>query len=144
MASDISKLILYTPDNAYKNISVYSGTIHFPTSLSSGQQLTVTSTFTLGAAPSLSKLFAYFTEVADAIYSYRGSEWYPGEVASFNIGIYVSAPSGNVGWLNCGVYPVINGNTVTVTGAVANPYSNSITLNALSVPFVFIDYELAN
>lgn len=151
MVKDLSKLILYTPDNAFKNVNVYTGSINFPTSLSAGQTATVTSAITLTDSPVFTNWFAYFLEETEAIGIYGFSagttpqRWYSGNVAgNFGIGIHVNSPAGNVGWINCGLYPIINGNVVTMTGVVFNGYSNSISLDALNVPFVFVEYTLAN
>lgn len=145
MTVDLSKLILYTPDNAFKNVNKYSGSVVFPTSATAGQTVTVTTTVSLTDVPIYTDYFAQFVELEDAITGGSSKLWYSGnEAGNFGIGIHVSAPVGNVGWLGCGVYPVINGTTLTMTGTFINPYSNSITLDALTVPFVFVEYTLAS
>ena len=144
MSVDLSELILYSPDNAFKNASSYSGTIVFPTSLSTGQNWTGSFSVNLSVDPVYSMFYAYFQEFFDATLG-NSAQWYPANVSGyFNIGIYVNSPTVNAGWISCGIYYILNGNTIKVVGNVQNPYSNSITLNALSVPCVFIDYTLAN
>lgn len=141
---DITKLTLYTPDNAFKNVNKYSGSIIFPTSVLANAAITVTSSFTLTTAPVFTAFFAQFLELSDALGpSSQGIQWYSGNVASQDIGINVTAPGGDAGYINCSIYPIINGNTLTVTGYFHNPYAATITLAALTVPFVFMDYALA-
>lgn len=141
---DITKLSLYTPDNAFKNVNKYSGSVTFPTSVLSGATATVTSVQTLTTPPVFTAFFAQFLELSDAIGpSSQGIQWYPANVASQDIAISVTAPAPDVGYVNCSVYPIINGSTLTVTGYFHNPYAATITLTALTVPFVFIDYALA-
>lgn len=142
---DITKLTLYTPDNSFKNDNKYSGSITFPTSLVSGATATVTSVFTMPTAPVFTAFFAQFLELSDAIGpGSQGVQWYPANIASQGVAIHVTAPAPDAGFVNCSVYPVINGTTLTVTGYFHNPYAATITLAALTVPFVFIDYSLAN
>jgi hypothetical protein len=142
---DLSQVISATTYNAFKNDGfLYTGSLNFPTSITAGATSTVTSVITLGEAPQFSKFYAYFQEYLDATVG-GSAEWYPASVGSqWNVGIHVSAPGGDVGWLNCAIYPVINGQKVTVTGIVFNPYSGTITLTALNVPFAFVEYTLAN
>ncbi len=146
---DLSKLILYTPDNAFKNVNSYSGSVTFPTTLAAGSVSSPTTVVQLTDTPVFTVFFAQFLEINDATFLYgfgagtTPKRWYAGNVANY-IGIHVNAPAPNVGWLLASIYPVINGNTVTMTGYVFNPYGVGVTFDALSVPFVFIEYTLAN
>lgn len=152
MTADLSKLVLYTPDNAFKNVNSYSGTVALPTTLAAGTLSTTTSVVNLTVAPIFTEYFAQFLEIAQAIDTYGTAagttplRWYSGNVAGggFNIGIHVNAPAPRVGWLGASLYPVINGTTVIMTAQVFNPYVDIITFDAITVPFVFIEYELAN
>lgn len=141
---DLTKLILYSPDNAYKNVNKYSGSITFPTSLTSGQTATVTSTVILTASPVYTRFFSNFVELNDAVAASVTKQWYSANVSgNFGIGIHIStAPF--TSWVGCGLYPVINGNVVTVTGVVINPTGSTVSLDALIVPFIFLEYTLAN
>jgi hypothetical protein len=145
MSVDLSKVILATPYNAFKNDGdLYTGSINFPTSLTAGQLSVTTVPTTLGELPQFSKFYAYFQEFLDATVG-NPQQWYPAGVGGqWGVGIHVSAPAPNVGWLNAAIYPVILGNTILVTAQVFNPYSNTVTLNALNVPFAFVEYTLAN
>lgn len=139
------KLILYSGFNSFKNSDKYSGSISFPTSVAAGAVGTKTSVFALDDPPVYTEFFSYFKLVSDTIFSTGNSNWY-GEAVSgaANVGVHVSAPSANAGWIGASLYPVIDGTTVTITAEVVNPYGSTITIDALSVDFVFIDYTLAN
>lgn len=153
MSLDLTKLNLYTPDDAFKNVNSYSGSLTFPTTLAAGTTSTPSLAIPLTVAPVFTVYFAQFLELTEATFLYNFAagttpqRWYSGNTASassFNIGIHVNAPAGNVGWLGATMYPIINGTIVTMTGNVFNPYGNSITFDSLIVPFVFIEYTLAN
>lgn len=131
--------------NAFKNDNtLYSNTFAFPTSLTSGQLYQGTQTTTLSVTPKFSKFYANFKEYLDASFGTGSAQWYDAQTASLAIGLHISAPVGNVGWISGGLFPVLNGNQLIVTAYVANPYSNTVTIDALSVPYVFITYTLGN
>lgn len=149
--SDYSKLVLSSTTNAFKNVNRYSGSLTFPTGLNAGQTVNVTSIIELTDNPVFTQFFANFLETTEAIGLYVSAagttptRWYSGNIPGlYGVGIHVNAPAGQVSWLSCSVYPVINGNTVVVTGTVINPYAVSITLDSLTVPWVFVEYTLAN
>lgn len=151
MASpDLSQLILYTPDNAYKNVNVYPGSISFPTSLTAGQTATVTTTVNLEDNPVFIQFFGNFLEIVEAISLYgtgtgtTPKRWYSNNIGgSFGIGLHVTT-SPHTGWINGGIFPTINGNVATVSAIVINPYSSTVSLNAVTVNFSFVEYTLAN
>lgn len=147
---DYSKLELYTPSNAFKNVNKYSGSLSFPTSISSGATSTTTSVVSLSDTPIFSSFFANFLENNEAISLYVSGagttpkRWYTSSTpGAFGVGIHVSAPAAQVGWIGGAIYPIINGSTATVTGTIVNPYSVNITIDAVVVSFVFVEYTLA-
>lgn len=143
MTVDLSKVVFYSGANAFKNDgTVYTGSLTFPTSLTSGQLGAVTTSFTLSSAPQFSKFFANFVETVDAMNS-KPAQWYDEELC-YSVGIYINSPSIYANWYAAFIYPIINGNTVTVRLEFQNPYGTSITLNPLTVPFAFVEYTLAN
>jgi hypothetical protein len=145
MSVDLSKVVLATSANSFKNDDqIYTGSINFPTSLLASQLSVTTVTVNLSEVPNFSKFYAYFKEYLDATVG-GAAQWYPANVGGqWSVGIYVSAPSGYAGWINCAIYPVIEAGVIYVTAAVFNPYSVNITLTALNVPFAFVIYSLAN
>ncbi len=143
MSVDISKLILYSPDNAFKNVNSYTGSLVMPTLVPAGGVVTVTSEITLSDVPIFTELFCYFVEATDALYGSTTAQWYSTNIAgNFGIGIHEIAPVDV--WLNCAVYPVISGNTVTITGDVFNGGAGDATFVALTIPFIFIEYTTAS
>lgn len=142
---NLDNVIFSSENNSFKNDGdIYTGSISFPTSLTSGQLSVTTTAVNLGEVVQFSKFYAYFQEYLDATVG-NLPQWYPANVGGqFSVGIYVNSPSPNAGWINCGIYPVIFGDQILVTAAVQNPYSNSISLNSLNVPFAFIEYTLAD
>lgn len=142
---DLSKLTLHTGYNAFKNVNQYSGSVIFPTSLTAGQVATVTSVITLSDTPVFTDYSANFVETVDATFGSATSRWYSGNVAgNFDIGINVVTPLINAGYINCGLYPIVSGTIVTMTGSIINPYGTTITLAPLTVPFLFVEYTLAS
>lgn len=155
MGIDLSKVQLASDYNAFKNDDVlYSGTYNFPTTLTPGFSYISPQTFNIGTVPQFMKFFAYFIHFADepfvlgppaGVPNPAYLRWYESSAAFYNIGLNVTGPSGNVGApLNAALWYTINGTNVTVQGWVFNPYSNNITVSAVNVPFVFVEYSLAN
>lgn len=151
MSVDRSKLIFYSADDAFKNATVSSGSISLPTSLTAGQTATITTTVSLPDSPLFVDFFANFLEEQEAISLYitgagtTPKRWYSENVSgNFGIGLHVNSPSSNVGWISAGLYPEINGSTATVTAVAFNPYSNTITLDPVTVDFAFVEYMFAN
>lgn len=141
---DLSKLILYSPDNSFKNVNKYPGSLSFPTSLTGSQVSNTSVTISLSDSPVFLEFFANFLELLDAINGIGSAQWYSANVSGGNdIGIHVTTAP-HVGWIGCSLYSVVSGSTVTVTGTVINPYSSTVSLDPLTIPFVFIDYDLAN
>ena len=148
MTVDLTKLNLFSPDNAFKNVSRYTGSITFPTSVGAGSTATVSTSFTLTGPPVFTEFFANILELNEAVTLYGTAagttpkRWYSSNVpGNFGIAIHETSPS--TLWLNCGMSPTISGNTVTVTGYMFNGGGSTITLDSLTVPFVFIEYTLA-
>jgi hypothetical protein len=150
MSINLDKVILASPYNSFKNDSViHTGSITLPTSLTAGQISTTSVDVPLDVSPVFSEFLAYFTEALDlttyANGTYGNPQWYPGILsASGGVGVWVTAPGGNQGVLTAIVNPIIVGNKITVQAVITNPYSNGITLGALTVPFAFTQYSLAN
>jgi len=147
---DLSKVQFTSEANSFKNDSnIYTGTINFVTSIPAGSFQTVSQTVTLDSSPQFSQLYAYFQEFADATQQYffgsgyNTAQWYQSNIDT-KLGVVVTAPAFDAGVLDGVVYPVINGNQVTVTAIVNNPYSSTITLQALSIPWAFIEYTMTN
>jgi hypothetical protein len=150
MSVDLSKAQFSSTANSFKNNgTLYSGSVVFPTSIASGSFSQSSQTVTLDAAPEFSMLYAYFQDFSDSFQQflvgsgYNTAQWYQSTVNT-KAGVVVTAPAPQAGVLQALIYPVINGNTVTVIGLINNPYSVAITLQALTVPWRFIIYTMTN
>ena len=141
---DLSKVIYSSNNNSFKNDgTIYTGSVTFPTSLTSGQNSITTTTINISSFPQFSKFYANFKEEADCVYSTGSVQWYDEIVSAGSIGIHVNTAP-HVGYINCSLYPVILTNTVLITASVQNPYNVTIGLDSLTVPYAFIEYTLAN
>lgn len=146
MSIDYTKVDYHSDLAGFKNDGVlYTGTIDIPTSLTAGEKKIVSATpITIATSPEFCMFFAKFQDYTDLTFSGTGAQWYPGFVgATANVGCTVTAPVGSAGPLNISINPVINGTTVTVQVWVNNPYSNSITIAAQSIPWAFVEFSLA-
>lgn len=144
MNVDLSKVILDSNYNAFKNNNSYPGSITFPTAVPPATisvPFTATSTsFTLIEAPVYSVFFAKFTEFIDGLTGSVDLQWYAALVASDNVAYFDPAHSPALpGQLQLS----LNGTVATVTASVINQTANTYHVT-LVVPFVFIDYTLAN
>lgn len=147
---DLNKVQFTSEANSFKNDgAIYTGTLTFVTSIPSGSFQVVSHTETLSSSPQFSMLYGYYQEYMDTLqqYSigsgYNTAQWYDANVNN-KIGFVVTAPAPNAGPLDGLLYPVINGNQVTINAIVNNPYASTITLQALSIPWAFIIYTLTN
>ena len=146
MSADLSKLIFSSSANTFKNDNaVYLGSISFPTSVLASSTASTTTTVTLPESPVFSKFFAFYKEYYDARLGTGSAQWYSSSMPGLGgIPVDITAPSAQAGWINAWLYPVINGRILTVTALISNPYALNITVAALSVPFAFVEYTLAN
>lgn len=146
---DLSKVQFSSEANSFKNDGdIYKGTINFVTSIPSGSFQTVSQTTDLAETPQFSILFGYYQEYTDAFQQYNGgsyntAQWYDANVNN-KIGFIVTSPAPSAGPLDGLLYPVINGNQVTVVVIVNNPYGSTITLQAKSIPWAFVSYTMTN
>jgi len=148
---DLNKVQFASQANSFKNDGqIYTGSIVFATSIPSGSFAQASTTFTLdSSSPQFSMLYANFQEYTDTVQQYfvgsgyNTAQWYDGNVNN-KIGFVVTAPAAQAGPLEGIIYPLINGNQVTVVAIVNNPYAVSITLQALTIPYAFIEYTMSN
>lgn len=146
---DLDKLILESEYNAFKNVNSYPGSITFPASVPPATLATpFTSTSTtvqLIDVPVFTMMFAKFTELFDGLLGAVNPQWYPisvangpgyGGVAYYDIAFGGAALPGVL-------YQTINGSVITITATVFNATAHTYVAN-LTVPFVFVEYTLAN
>jgi hypothetical protein len=147
---DLSKVQFTSAVNSFKNDgAVYTGSLTLSASIPSHSFLTASTTVTVDTPPQFSLLYGYFQDLDDAIQQYiygtgyETAHWYQAGVNN-RFSVMVTSPAPNVGPLDGLLYPVINGNQVTITALVNNPYASTITYTALTIPFAFINYSLTN
>lgn len=146
---DLSKVQFTSVANSFKNdAQIYKGSITLSASIPGSSFLTASTTFTLASSPQFSILYAFFQEFTDASQQYfvgsgyNPAEWYQTSVDT-RLGVIVTT-SPFQGPIDGLIYPVINGNQVTVTALVNNPYSSTIAYTPLTIPFAFFYYTLSN
>jgi hypothetical protein len=149
MNPDLSKLILHTGYNSFKNVNSYPGSITFPASVPPATPSVPFSqtivNVTLSDNPVFTMAFANFTELVDGLFGTVKPHWYQMEVASGTYSgniAYYDIPFGGAA-LPGTLYQQINGNVITLTASVFNSTAHTYVAS-LTVPFIFIEYTLAN
>lgn len=151
MTVDLSKLIYESNYEAFKNdFNIYKGSISIATSLPIHANVTATSSLIIQESPQFSMFYAFFQEYFDTLQQvsvgsgFNAAQWYGVEVGAFySVGTVI--PTGtHAGPLNAALYPIINGNTITVNLVQNNPYADAITLTAQTIQYAYIEYTLAN
>lgn len=149
-AFDLRKVQFASQANAFKNDGfIYGGSIDTTTSIASGSFHVSSQSFDLPTQPVFSQLYGYFQEYVDTFQQYYTGSGYQTEQwwnASVNnkIGFVVTAPGPQAGPLDGIIYPVINGNTITVNVLINNPYAATITITAQTIEYAFITYTMTN
>jgi hypothetical protein len=144
MEPDITKLILSSDHNAFKNASVQRGTIPIPTSIAASTRVTNTITFTLSESANFIQAYVFASDYGD--YFNFGDSKYHDNWRSINnssgTSEYLIFTSG--GLYNYSIRISLNGNVVTVTASFRNISGGTITINHPSylVPITFIEYTL--
>lgn len=140
---DLSKVILHTAYDSYKNVTKYTGTLVIAGTLAPGSQVITTQSFSVSKTPTYSKLFVNCQEIGDAISGIAVTRWYSTNIPNtFQPAVWCSTPVGNT-WLQYGIYIVLFGTSILLRASMFNPYAGNITLTSTNVPFAFIDYTTA-
>lgn len=139
MNVDLSKVVLYSGTNAFKNTGMYPGTLSFPTSAAAGAEAKTTYVINLASPPVFTDFFAYYNDFNDSYMGITNKQWYDGS----GVALYVNT-SPYAGWVTGDIFPVINGKTLTVTASFWNPYDTTVSINPVSVKFALIDSALAS
>lgn len=146
MNPDVSKLILSSDHNAFKNRSVQRGFLPIPTSIPANSRVNNTITFTLSEVANFIQTYIYATDYGD-YFNFLDSRYHDGWRPINN-----STASGSGDFLvftSAGLYDYavrisIDGNVVTVTGSFRNISGSTLTINHPNylVPVTFIEYTL--
>lgn len=143
MTVDLSKLITNSPNNSFKNVNVYTGSLTLPASVppDSSTPTQTSTTVTLTTTPTFLSFFAFYNDIYSAIISVNAPAWYNVD-ASGQANIAYPATHNAAGNVGCLLYPIIDGTTVTVIARVVNQTASTFTAS-ITVPFAFVDYALA-
>lgn len=142
MTPDLSKLLLHTSYNAFKNNSVQRGTLALPTSLTPSQVYTDSVTFTLSENAAFIQAYVYATDYGD-YFNFTDGAYHDGwRMVNTNNDYLIF---GSYTLLNYYIRMSLNGNQVTFTLYVKNAsHDNTMSHPTHTVPITFIDYTLAN
>lgn len=146
MEPDITKLIMTTDHNAFKNESVQRASIPIPASIPASSTVVNTVQFSLAEAANFIQVYIYATDYGD-YFNFLDSKYHDGWRAINNStasgsGEYLVFTSG--GLYDYAVRISITGNIVTATASFRNISASPITINhpTLLVPITFIEYTL--
>lgn len=139
MSVDLTKLILHTGYDTFKNNKIYTGSFTVSGSTSAGVNIK-TYTVTLDTAPSYYDVV--FNGPTDAggtdprtssAWFEQGYVWVPGNNTGAGYTDYQTA------WR---VYSPINGTTLTITLIFSQQFSSSLTLTNTSFSYRLVDYSV--
>lgn len=141
MAVDLSKFVMHSSFNSFKNNSVYTGSITIPATITSGSTYTRSVTFTMSEAAAFLQVHIFATPYTE--YNYDGSyqnAW--AQIESSPIGYaLLDSPATSLYYFEAS-YTVV-GNSVTVTIFIPNQVATFNTGSPV-VPISFVEYNLAN
>lgn len=143
MTLDLTKLILHTGYNSFKNSSVQRGNLTLPTSLNTSNFHTSTLVFTLTEPASFIQAYKYSSDYGD-YFNYLDSAyhdaWRQVNVNDDDL-IFTSA-----GLYYYNIYMKLVGNVVTFTLFAPKSTSGTPTVThpTYLVPVTFVEYRLAN
>lgn len=147
MTVDLTKLILNTNFNSFKNVNSYSGTLTLPASVPPATLVApyaiASSSVTLTEPPVFTAFFAYFNEFSDALNGFNNPQWYNAATpGGYNVAYpaLLDVVNGNLGFF---MGPIINGSTVTIQAQTSNTTATTYAAS-VTVPWVFVQYTLAN
>lgn len=146
MEPDITKLIMTSDRNAFKNESVQRNNLIIPNSIPASSTVTNSVQFTLSEAANFIQAYIYATDYGD-YFNFLDSQYHDGwrsinNSTASGSGDYLLFTSG--GLYDFAVRISINGNIVTATASFRNISGGTITINHPTklIPITFIEYTL--
>lgn len=140
---DLTKLILHTGYNSFKNISVHTGNLVLPTSLNTSTTYSYTLNFTLSETASFLQAYKYSTDYGQ-YFNFLDSAYH-------DAWRQINLNEDDLIFTSAGLYYyririLLNGNQVSVTLFAPKSTSGTPTVNHPTglVPITFIEYRLAN
>lgn len=146
MAEDITKLIMTSDNNAFKNESVQRNSLVIPASIPASSSVVNSVQFTLTEAANFIQAYIYATDYGD-YFNFLDSQYHDGwrsinNSTASGSGDYLLFTSG--GLYDYAVRISINGKVVTATAYFRNISGSPITTNHPThlIPITFIEYTL--
>jgi hypothetical protein len=146
MEPDITKLIMTTDRNAFKNESVQRSNIAIPASIPASSSIVRTVTFELNESANFIQVYIYATDYGD-YFNFLDSKYHDGwrpinNSTASGSGDFLIFTSG--GLYDYAVRISINGREVTATAYFRNISGSPITVNhpTYLIPITFIEYTL--
>lgn len=146
MEPDITKLILTSDKNAFKNESVQRNNLTIPTSIPASTRVTSSVQFTLSESANFIVPYVYATDYGD-YFNFLDSQYHDGwrpinNSSASGSGEFFLRTSGGI--YDYGVRIKINGNVVTATAYFRNISASPITVihPTFLIPITFIEYTL--
>lgn len=146
MEPDITKLVMTSDKNAFKNENVQRGNIPIPASIAASSQVTASIEFTLNETANFIQAYIFATDYGD-YFNFTDSVYHNAwrsinNSTASGSGDYLLFTSG--GLYDFGVRISLNGNKVTATAYFRNISASPITINhpTLLIPITFIEYTL--
>lgn len=143
MTVDLTKLILHTGYNSFKNNSIQRGNLTLPTSLNTSTFFTSTLTFTLTQTASFIQAYKYSTDYGD-YFNYLDSAYH-------NQWRQINANNDDLIFTSSGlyyynIYMKLASNVVTFSLVAPKSTSGTPTVTHPTglVPVTFVEYRLAN
>lgn len=146
MQPDVTKLVMTSDLNAFKNQSVQRGFLPMPTSVGASSRVTNQITFTLGESANFIQAYVFASDYGD-YFNFLDSKYHD---AWRSINNSVATGSGDFlvfssnGLINYLIRISLNANIVTAILSIQNISGSPITINHSSylIPITFIEYTL--
>lgn len=145
MGVDLTKLIMISTNNSFKNNGVNRGSLVIPASIGAGAIYTNTATFNIPTGVDFQAIFGYFTSYsarifAGPVFNTYQDRWYDASQVQ-DIFIISSA-----GVLQGQVITTINGNTITVTLRISRMGFGAVTIThgTYAIPISIVAYSMAS
>jgi len=129
---DYSKLNFTSQLNTFKNTGVYSSSITLSGNLGAGATATFTSTITLAE----NQVFV-FAKAQYVEFTKGGAPTWQ-MLPTFDAYV-VTTP---IGFINTALYATVNGNIVTFTAFMRNPYGTTETIANTTIPITYVTYTV--
>lgn len=133
MSIDLRQTLFTTSANSFKNTGVYDTSVSASGTVAAGATANFSTTITLTE----NQVFCYAIGQYQDFVRLDGNKWR--QIPTFDLYI-ATTPTGNLNWY---LFYRINGNQVTFTLGVFNPYGGTETISATTINIKYVTYTLA-